>query len=140
VLATLAGCDGADSRSPELEIKSAWVRPAAVAGDGGAQVTSAVYFEIHNRGNRDDRLNGAGFEGARRVEIHETHVQRDGLATMRPVEFVVVAAGGTVRLEPGGVHVMLMDLERSLVAGDTVSLWLDFELAGRKTVLARVTR
>ena len=138
LLAAGAGCDRVESRHAGLEVTGARVRPAAVLGDGGVPVTSAAYFAIHNRGRRDDRLTGAGFAGARRVEIHETRVSPDGLATMRPVSAVVVAAGQTVRLEPGGMHVMLMGLERSLVAGDSVSLWLDFELAGRMTIVAEV--
>jgi periplasmic copper chaperone A len=40
-------------------------------------------------------------------------------------------AGQPVELKPGGYHVMLMDLKRSLKAGDTVAVSLVFEAPDR---------
>lgn len=134
----LAACGGTSERGPDLAIREARVRPVAVSDVGGSPVHSAAYLTIRNRGGADDRLLGAGFAGARRVEMHETRVSPEGLATMRPVESIEIPAGEEIRLEPGGLHLMLMGLESSLVSGDTVHLLLKFETNGTRTVPAEV--
>ena len=134
----LVACGETPGRGPDLRIREARVRPAVVPEAGGPPIHSAAYLTIRNRGGADDRLLGAGFAGARRVEIHETRVSPEGLATMRPVESVAIPAGAEIRLEPGGLHVMLMGLESSLLAGDTVQLSLEFETSGTRTVPAEV--
>ena len=52
---------------------------------------------------------------------------------------LAIGAGATAVLRPGGDHVMLMKLQRPLVAGGTVSLRLTFERSGERTVTATVT-
>lgn len=55
----------------------------------------------------------------------------DGIMKMRPVpEGVEVPAGETVKLAPGGYHLMLMDLEKPIVEGETIPVKLRFERAG----------
>jgi copper(I)-binding protein len=64
------------------------------------------------------------------VEVHE--MKRDGdVMRMRAIEALDLPAGRTVKLEPGGYHVMLMGLKQTLNAGDTVPLTLVFESADR---------
>ncbi len=53
---------------------------------------------------------------------------------MQPVEEVVVPAGATVTLEPGGLHLMLMHHDGSLTEGATVTLFLTFASAGEVEV------
>ena len=53
---------------------------------------------------------------------------------MRPVADIPVPAGQTVRLRPGGLHVMLIGLTEPLRQGATVPLTLRFERAGEVTV------
>ena len=56
---------------------------------------------------------------------------QDGLMTMRPADTdQLTAADGTLTLEPGGLHVMCMQLVEPLVAGDEVDLAVTFEQAG----------
>lgn len=68
-----------------------------------------------------------------------------GFALLAGVAVVAVAcaaprgpAGGAVAFKPGGLHVMLMDLERDLKPGDTFSLTLKFEKAGARSVQVTV--
>ena len=61
-----------------------------------------------------------------------------GMMTMSPVDEVPVPAGETVALEPGGYHVMLLDVVEPLVAGDTFEVTLTFENAGEMVVEAEV--
>lgn len=48
---------------------------------------------------------------------------------MRPVDRVDIPAGEQVALEPGGYHIMLLDLAAPLEVGDTIEVTLDFETA-----------
>lgn len=68
------------------------------------------------------------------VEIHEMTMVND-VMRMRAVDAIAIAPGKPVRLEPGGFHVMLIDLRQQIQAGDAVPLTLTFEGSdGRKFV------
>lgn len=60
------------------------------------------------------------------------------MMTMRPVDGVDVPAGGQVTFEPGGFHVMVMDLNDALAGGDQLPVTLTFERAGDISVTAEV--
>ena len=53
---------------------------------------------------------------------------------MRPVEAIDVPAGSTVRLEPGGLHIMFVGLERPLAEGERFAATLSFERSGSVAV------
>jgi copper(I)-binding protein len=111
-----------------LVIETPWARatpPGATVGAG--------YLVIRNTGTTGDRLVGASTPAAAMVEIHETRMT-DGEMQMRPVEALDIPAGGSVRLKPGGLHFMLMDLGTPLVAGTRVPLTLQFTGAGQVRV------
>jgi len=57
---------------------------------------------------------------------------------MRAVDRLEIPAGETVSLEPGGYHIMLLDLASPLEEGSTVELTLTFENAGELVVTAEV--
>ena len=63
------------------------------------------------------------------AQLHES-VEKDGVATMQPVETLEIPAGGSVELKPGGYHIMLMGLKAPLKKGDMIMLELKFEHAG----------
>lgn len=128
--ATLAvsGCAGAG----EIEVRSAWARttpPGAAVG--------AVYLEIRNTGTGADRLRSLATTVSRKTELHGT-MMHGGMAHMRAVPELEVPAGATIRFEPGGLHVMLIGLREPLVAGQTFTLELEFEQAGRRQVPVEV--
>ena len=138
LLIPAAGCGDPSPPTPDLVVTDAWVRAAVVPEESTAPVNSAAYLTIQNRGNRPDRLVGAFFEGAKRVELHESFVDEQGIASMRRVDSVELPPGGEARLAPGGLHVMLMGLDATLSVGDSVSTVLQFEVSGRVTVSAVV--
>ncbi len=62
----------------------------------------------------------------------------EGTMTMKEVDQIDIPAGETVMLKPGGYHIMMFDLVKPLVAGDTFEVTLTFEQAGTKTLTAEV--
>lgn len=135
VLLTLAGIASAGAAPPPaatpaaaagtIRIAKAWARPTPP----GVTV-AAAYFEVRNTGKAADRLVEVECRGAERTEIHETKVSADGVATMRRVPTLVVPPGGTVKLEPGGAHVMLFGVKAPFVETQRVPLRVRFEKAG----------
>jgi copper(I)-binding protein len=63
----------------------------------------------------------------------------NGIMRMRPAEPLAIPAGQTVKLAPGGVHVMLSGLKRTLSPGDSVAFEFDIiDSSGTKS-LARAS-
>ena len=108
----------------QLTITAAWAR----ATPPGAR-TAAAYLTIANGSGAADTLLGASTPSARSVEIH-THVAEGGLQRMVELAELTLPAGEAVLLEPGGLHLMLIDLAAPLAAGATVALTLRFAAAG----------
>jgi copper(I)-binding protein len=87
---------------------------------------TAAYFTLQNRGEKNLRLISVSSPAARLVELH-THLQEDGMMKMRQVTDIAIPAGGKATLQPGGLHVMLIDLVATLKGGDSVPATLLFD-------------
>jgi len=125
VVGATAPATAADYELGELVLDTPWVRatPPAAEVAGG-------YVTITNTGEDAVRLVGGEAAFAERVEIHEM-AMHDGVMRMRALaDGLAIPAGETVALEPGGYHVMFMELTAPLAAGDTVRATLRFEPAG----------
>ena len=61
-----------------------------------------------------------------------------GMMSMQPVDSIEIPAGESVELEPGGYHIMVLDLAADLVAGDTVEVTLTFDSGETQKVDAEV--
>jgi copper(I)-binding protein len=130
----LAGCAApASSVTAGPTIADAWVRPPMGPGQ-----PAAGYMTITAPSGGADALIGASSPVAAAVEIHETSTDASGMMGMRPVDRVELPSGSPVALEPGGYHLMLMNLDGDLEAGDTVDLVLEFENAGEVTIRAAI--
>lgn len=158
----LAACGGDDADPDDpapsgsvIEVTDAWARPSPMVATAGA-----VYMLITNRGDQDDALLAVSIadDVAGKVELHESRAVEPGEATgdmaggdmgttdstmapmmeMVPVDRIEVPAGGTVSLQPGGYHVMLLDLVSPLDEGDQLELTLTFDVAGEVVVGAVV--
>lgn len=97
---------------------------------------AALYLTAASYG-QEDRLIGATTDVARAVQLHESTVGDDGNSGMRPVEAHVLPEEGDLVLEPGGPHLMLVEVQR-LEVGDVVEVELIWEHAGETTVEALV--
>lgn len=135
-LALVVGCgekgqgDGAEQG---LVVSGAWIR--AVGSPSG--VPTAGYLSIRNEGPFLEVLDSVRADVAERVELHRTDLEGD-VMRMRRVGSVDVPSGQVVKLAPGGLHLMLMDLTRPLRVGQTVTMELHFRRAGTVTVDAVV--
>jgi copper(I)-binding protein len=113
-------------KAGDLVISQAWSR----ATPGGAKIAGG-YLTIENKGSTPDRLVGGAGEVAAKVELHEM-AMNNGVMTMRPLDKgLTIEPGKAVKLAPGGLHLMLIDLKNPLKQGDKVPLTLEFEKAGK---------
>ncbi|MCS7011768.1 MAG: copper chaperone PCu(A)C [Anaerolineales bacterium] len=113
-----------------LSIEEAWARPGMAGGN------SAVYFVIENLGMPDNLL-AASSDVAKAVELHETVMEGDQMK-MKHLHQVPIPAGEKTHFQPGGLHVMLIGLQRDLKVGDTFELTLTFQQAGDQTITVTV--
>lgn len=117
----------------EIEVKDAWVREVPPAS-----TVTAAYLKIENKGDKADKLTGVSSDIAGKAQIHTTSVDDKGVAKMEMQKEIEIPAGETVVLEPGGTHIMLIDLKEPVMGKDEVELDLTFENAGEVEVEARV--
>jgi periplasmic copper chaperone A len=133
VLVLFAAPVGAEEGGKILVITQAWSR----ATPGGAKIAGG-YLTIANMGNVPDRLIGGSSDIAGKVEVHEM-AMNNGVMTMRPLDKgLVIEPGKTVKLAPGGYHLMMFDLKSPLKQGDKVPVTLEFEKAGKVGLLLDV--
>jgi copper(I)-binding protein len=103
----------------QVTVKEAWVRATVPQ-----QQATGAFMQLSAA--QDTKLVSASSPVTPVVEVHEMAMQ-DGVMRMRQVPSVVLPAGKTVELKPGGYHVMLLDLKQQVKEGDTVPLTLVFE-------------
>ncbi|WP_237212848.1 copper chaperone PCu(A)C [Falsiroseomonas oryziterrae] len=123
----LSAAQAQDASIGPLRVSGAWTRAA------GAGATGVGYMTLRNTGTSPDRLVSARTPAARSVELH-THVREGDVMRMRPVSAIDLPAGQEVRLQPGGLHLMLIGLTAPLRQGDRVAVTLVFERAGETEV------
>jgi len=120
------------SSEPQIKVMEPWSQPSpTMAGNG------VVYMMLMNEGGADDALLSVETDTAEVAELHETKMEGD-VMKMSPVTKIEIPAGGSAALEPGGLHVMLINLQQELVAGGKIKLTLNFEKSDPLTVEAEI--
>lgn len=114
----VSGCS-----AEQLEISDSWVRSSDMSVSGGM---TGMFMEITNPTSAEITLVG-GSSDSGMVEIHETVMGADGMQMQEINGGIQIPAGGTVVLQPGGLHVMIMNLNSDVVAGDEVTVDLEFD-------------
>ena len=123
----LAGC----SPTGSVEISDYWVKSSDMSMVGGM---TAVYGTITNNSGEDVVLVGGATEVAGVVEVHEM-AMIDGEMKMQELDGgLVIPAGQSVVLEPGGNHLMLMMLKDDVLAGEMIEVVFDFDGADDLTL------
>lgn len=124
LLSLTATALSADVTTGALVLSDAWTRatpPRAMAAGG--------FISILNSGAKDDRLIEAISPVAGRVELHEMAIE-NGIMTMREkTGGILLPAGETVALKPGGLHIMFMQLHKDFEEGQIIPVTLTFETA-----------
>lgn len=110
-------CGRVEERDGEitLQVTEARVR-ALIPG----QNKTVGYFTAYNAADTPVVLIGARSTAVRAIEMHTTLRDAD-MVRMRKLDEVVIAAGETVRFEPGGRHLMVFD---AADLGDAVEIVL----------------
>jgi len=108
----------------QVTVTDPWVR-GTVAG----QRATGAFMKLTPAA--DQKLVAAASPVAKIVEIHEMAMD-GGVMKMRAIPKLALPAGKATELKPGGYHVMLMALDRTLAEGETVPITLTFEDAAGK--------
>lgn len=90
----------------------------------GTKVSSA-YMEITNSGTKDVALIKVTSTISQRVEIHE-HAHVNGMMKMQQIKSLPLPAGKVTKLQPGGFHIMIFDLDQPLKSGETALFTFHF--------------
>jgi copper(I)-binding protein len=117
---------------PRITINDAYT-PAAMADGNGV-----IYLTLVNDGDSADTLLKVESQVASAAEMHETKIDENEVMQMSPLAKIEVPAGGSVSLEPGGKHIMLIKLRQALKPDEKISLTLTFEKTGPMTIEAEV--
>jgi copper(I)-binding protein len=103
----------------QVTVNDAWVRATRPA-----QKVGAAYMTLQSP--QDATLVKVESPAAGTVEIHSM-TMNDGVMKMRRLEELPLSAGESVKLAPGGFHLMLFDLAKPMQAGETVQFTLHFK-------------
>jgi len=115
-----------------ITVTKPWIRATAPG-----QTISGAFMTLVNNSEIAYALTSVSFSDASTVEIHETSMN-DGMMRMRKLNQVTIPANGIAELKPGSFHIMLIGLEKDMVAGETETLTLTFSDDSQKTVEALV--
>ena len=103
----------------EVSMTDAWVRANAPG-----QTVGAAYMTLKSA--QDSTLVSVETAVAGSVEIHSMTMD-NGVMKMRMLDELVLKAGKSERLAPGGFHLMLFDLKKPLKTGENVTFKLSFK-------------
>jgi len=128
ILLASALCLAALPAAAQVTVKDPWVRATVPQ-----QKATGAFMKLDSAAGA--RLIGGSSPVAGRVELHEMKMENN-VMKMREVKGIDLPPGKTVELEPGGYHVMLLDLKHQVKAGDVVplSLVVQTELGKIETV------
>jgi copper(I)-binding protein len=124
MLAAIGALSIQAAAAADISVSDAWAR-ATMPG----QKVSGAYMQIQS--DTDARLVGASSPAVPRVEVHEMKMDGD-VMRMREVTAIDLPKGKTVSLEPGGFHIMLMNLPKPIAVGEVIPLILTVESGGKR--------
>ncbi len=124
----LAGCSSDSASTTEssapatdaaVTVTDAWIpQPASD--------TSAMFGMVSNSGSEAVSITGGSAPDVGMVQVHE-FVKEGNKEVMQEVPGgLEIPAGGSVTLQPGGYHVMMMDVTADWQVGDEVPVTLEF--------------
>jgi len=115
-------------KAGDIVIEKPWARATPKGADVGAG-----YLTIHNNGAAPDTLTGGSADFAT-VGIHEMKTEGGVMKMAEMTNGLDIPSYGTIRLAPGGYHLMFTHLTKPLTKGEKVQATLTFVHAGPVTV------
>jgi len=113
---------------------------AELSVDGGylratppGQMMGAAFMTLSNNSDKTVTLTGGQSAETAAIEVHN-HSMSDGVMSMQQLEELNIKAGEKVQLAPGGLHIMLIGLKKSLLAGEKFSFELNFKDGSKQTL------
>lgn len=126
--------DNISNQMKEIIITDSWARKSISPNNN-----SAAYMKITNSTDKDVIIIGASASViANNVELHKSFVDEKGISRMTSIDKIVVPAKTTIELSPGGIHLMLFDLKKSLNNGDRFDIEVKIEGTRPLTVSTEV--
>ena len=126
------GCS--DQTNSLLQVRNSWVREPP-----GRHAISGAYMELINTSSTTCEILRISSEQVGRVEIHKME-DDNGTMRMRKVDSLILRSGERCNLQPGGLHLMLMEISDVLKVGDTLSLMFHFSDGTKQLVESMVRK
>lgn len=123
----LAAGPGCASQPPQITIEGQYANLSPIFIGAGS-----VFFKIKNTGGRDALVGAAVAIPNAVIELHDV---KDG--RMVRVDRIVIPSRETTDLRPGGHHIMIFNLPRTVREGSELTLTLRFERSGEKQAPVR---
>jgi periplasmic copper chaperone A len=136
--ATLVACFPLGTWAAGAADKVTVVDPHVRMVPPGAMATAA-FMVLKNSGDKDVKLVKAENSASKITELH-THLNEGGMMKMRQVPAIEIRAKGSTTLEPGGLHIMMIDLNGPLKDGAKVAITLGFDDGSSKSIEAPIRR
>ncbi|MCA1662370.1 MAG: copper chaperone PCu(A)C [Novosphingobium sp.] len=114
--------------APGVALSDARVQLPVVSGRPGV-----AYFTLSQANGAPRKLVGVAVDLAGRAEMHETSG-----GSMKPVSEVALESGKAVKFEPGGLHVMLFELDPKLRFQKEVDLTITLDTGDKASAKAPV--
>ena len=124
----------AQQATTHFVVSDAWIREAPPNS-----MVLGGYMMIDNSDDHKHRLLGAYSSAFEWIEMHRT-VHHGSVVRMVPLDSLTLSPGGRLVLEPGGNHLMLMNPNTPLRAGDEVTITLTFDNGVELAVPFRVEK
>ena len=115
--------------SDDVMVERPWARASI-----GTSRPGAAYLTIRKAGTDTVTLTGIRTAIAMTSQIHLTSTDANGVSIMAPAGDIEIAPDEAVKLEPGGLHAMLMKLQGPMEQGGRFPLTLVFDDGGEVMV------
>ncbi len=118
----------------ELEFRDPWIKnlPASVPVRAG-------YMTIHNPQSEAVSIVSLRSNAFAMIEIHQT-IEQDGMMRMEQVTGLKIEPNSSVQLEPGGLHLMMMNPSEPTQAGDLLEIVVVLDDGSEQRVEMQVKR
>lgn len=104
-----------------LEFGNAWIRQMPPGSP-----TLAAYMSITNPGESAVKITGVWSSVSKSAELHSVNMDNEVMKMQHMTE-LLIAPGQTVELKQGSMHLMLMNVLKTLHEGDEVEIKFDLD-------------